>query len=169
METSPVHDRDDRIPLPDPAAARRSARRTIWAGIVVVGLLTGFTAGGIAMLAAGETPALPFAIGGPVAQLATIALVATVLWARSGTGQAAVSRSRLVSACKALAGIRLILLVVLAGLAGLALVRALGGDYWTLFTASFIGLILVLLHRGTGRIRRGIEATVSRGALHRAG
>ncbi|MEV0156722.1 hypothetical protein AB0H57_23750 [Micromonospora sp. NPDC050686] len=154
MDTSPVDPPDDRIPLPDPAAARRGARRTVVAGIVLVILLTGFTAGGTAMLAAGELPGLPFAVGGALAQVAVIVIVLATLWARAG-GDRGISRSRVAATLRILAGLRGLLLVALIALAVHALVRLVQGDPWTLLTGAVIALFLWLLYRGAGRIRHG--------------
>ncbi|WP_222622274.1 hypothetical protein [Micromonospora endolithica] len=152
--------RDDRIPLADPAKARRGARRTVFAGIVLVVLLTGFTAGGTAMLAAGEIPGLPFAVGGALAQAAVIAIVAAVLRARTGDGGRSLSRSGAAASLRILGGLRRLLLVALVALAVYALVRLVLGDPWTLLTAAFISLFLWLLYRGAGRIRRDWTSSV---------
>ncbi|GIF51358.1 hypothetical protein DFJ67_5104 [Asanoa ferruginea] len=140
--------------LPNPARARRGARRTVVAGIAALILLTGFTAGGIAMLAAGELPGLPFAVGGLAAQLAVLVLVVTVLRARSGDTN---SRPQLESAGAAFNFLRRALLVVLVALVAYAVVRAVLGDYWTLITTAVIGVVLLLLHRGARRLQRGIN------------
>jgi hypothetical protein len=147
------------VPLPNPAAARRGARRTVLAGIASIILLTGFTAGGIAMLAAGELPGLPFAVGGLAAQLAVLVLVVTVLRARSGATSAGLSRSKLESAGEAFNFLRRVLLAVLVVLVGYAAVRAVLGDYWTLITTAIIGFVLLLLHRGARRLQRDINTT----------
>ncbi|MBY8874266.1 hypothetical protein K7640_20765 [Micromonospora sp. PLK6-60] len=154
MATAPVDPPDDRVPLPDPAAARRGARRTVLAGLVLVVLLTGFTAGGAAMLAAGELPGLPFAVGGALAQLAVVVIVLATLWARAGGDGRSISRSRVAATLRILAGLRGVLLVALLALAAYALVRLVQGDPWTLLTGAVIALFLWLLFRGAGRIRR---------------
>ncbi|RKR87385.1 hypothetical protein BDK92_1660 [Micromonospora pisi] len=150
---------DDRTPLSDPASSRRGAVRTVLAGIVVVVLLTGFTAGGAAMLAAGELPGLPFAVGGAVAQLAAIAIVVTVLRTRSGTGDGSISRSRVASAVAAFVLIRAVLFVTFIGLVLFSLVRVVLGDNWSLLTAGIIGLMLFLLARGARRLTHGLKRT----------
>jgi hypothetical protein len=43
--------------------------------VIVLVLTMFFTAGGISLLAAGELPGLPFAVGGAVLQVAAITLV----------------------------------------------------------------------------------------------
>ena len=50
------------------------------------------------------------------------------------------------------------LLILLLALLAYAMVRAAVGDYWTLLTTAVIGLVLTLLQRGIGRLRRGIDA-----------
>ncbi|MEV4713292.1 hypothetical protein [Micromonospora sp. NPDC049374] len=155
-ESKPVDVNADRIPLPDPAAARRGARRTVLAGIVLVVLLTGFTAGGVAMLTAGEIPGLPFAVGGALAQLSVIVVVVTVLRTRAGGDGVSISRLRIASASRILDVLRRVLLVALVVLAAYAVVRFFLGDPWTLLTGAFVALFLWLLYRGAGRIRQGL-------------
>ncbi|MGC5305960.1 hypothetical protein [Micromonospora zamorensis] len=129
----------------------------IRAGIVLVILLTGFTAGGIGMLRAGEIPGLPFAVGGAVAQVSVIVIVVTVLRARAGGDGRSLLRSRLVSASHLLGGLRRALLVALVALALYALVRVVLGDRWTLLTSAFIALFFWLIYRGVGQLMRGLK------------
>ncbi|WP_410815060.1 hypothetical protein [Micromonospora sp. 067-2] len=156
--------RNDRVPLVDPAAARRSARRSIWIGTLVFLGLTGFTASGTAMVIAGELPGLPFAIGGATAQIAVAVIVGTLIYTRSGES-AGLLRRRLASAGRIYRRLWWALLAVLVALAAYALVRLIMGDPWTLLTAGIIGVLLALLLRGAALLHR----RMSEAATHEAG
>ncbi len=137
---------------------RRGAWRTVLAGIVVLVLLTGFTAGGISMLLIGELPGLPFAVGGAAAQLAAIVISVTALRVRATLVQDTVSRHALQAAHRAYSMLRLTLLMVIVVLALYAIVRLVTGDPWTVLTAAIIGVVLWLLLRGSKRLRDGASA-----------
>ncbi|RLP93463.1 hypothetical protein [Micromonospora sp. CV4] len=156
--------RNDRVPLVDPTAARRSARRSIRIGTLVFIGLTGFTASGTAMVTAGELPGLPFAVGGAAAQVAVAVLVGTLIYARSGSREGLL-RNRLATAARVFRQLQWALLAVLVVLAGYALTRLIMGDPWTLLTAGIIGVLLALLLRGAALLSR----RMSEAARHEAG
>lgn len=157
MATASASDRSKRIGIADPAGMRRGAWRSARAGIILLILLTGFTAGGISMLQIGELPGLPFAVGGATAQLAVIAINVATLRIRSTLCGDTVSQRALLGARAIFAFTRAVLLAVMAGLAVYTLVRLVGGDPWTLLTTAVIGVTLGLLFRGTGRLRDGVD------------
>jgi len=157
METTPVDPREDRIPLPDPTAARMGVRRVIRAGIVVLAVCIGFTVNGIALLRTGEIYGLPFAVGGPLIQVVAIILVVTVLRARAGGDGHSLSRSRLASASRDLGWLRWMVLVALVTLVVYAMARLALGDPWTLLTSAIVAVFLWLIHRGVGRLIQGLR------------
>jgi hypothetical protein len=161
MSTPPGAIPADRIRVPDPAAMRRGARRTVLATAIVLLLLTGFTAGGITMLTLGELPAVPFAVGGATAQLAAIALAVTALRVRSTLHGDTVSRPALLAAHRTFTVIRAAVLTVAAALVAYAAARLILGDPWTMLTTAIIGLPLGLLARGATRLRHGATTTLN--------
>ncbi|GAB3949252.1 hypothetical protein [Micromonospora vulcania] len=157
--------RNDRVPLADPAAARRGARKSVLAGTVVFLGLTGFTAGGTAMVTAGELPGLPFAIGGAAAQLSVAIIVGAVIYARSGATNELL-RNRLARSGRVIHRLKWGLLAVLVVLTTYALARLVMGDPWTLLTASIIGTLLALLFRGAALLGRRFNEAATHEARH---
>ncbi|MBF9134376.1 hypothetical protein I0C86_36425 [Plantactinospora sp. S1510] len=146
----------DRVRVPDARRMRQGAWRVARAAVIVIVLLMFFSAGGIAMLVAGEAPALPFAVGGVVAQLSVVALVVGVLRVRVTLVGDTVARTALVAARRLFATVRVVLLVTVALLVGYAVVRLVTGDPWTLLTTGIVGSVLWLLALGLGRLRDGL-------------
>jgi hypothetical protein len=155
--THPQAGDGQRVQVPDVAAVRRSPGRLIRSAIVVLILLTFFTAGGISLVRAGELPGLPFAIGGAIAQLAVIVFLVTTLRVRATLTGDTVSRQAMSSARRTFAVMRVGLFIVVAGLLVYAIVRAVQGDGWTLVPTLIVSAVLWLLARGMARLRTGLE------------
>ncbi|MGC4895415.1 hypothetical protein [Micromonospora sp. DT31] len=156
MTTShPMDIDEDRLLLTDPAAARRGAHTSVLMGALVFLILTFFTVGGTILVSVGEVVALPFAIGGALAQLSAATVVGTVLYDRAGSDGVSVSRARLARTSRVLKALGRLLLAALATLGLYSLTRFALGDPWTLVTSGFIGIVLWAFYRGTVRIRRG--------------
>ncbi|WP_125810173.1 hypothetical protein [Actinoplanes sp. ATCC 53533] len=120
--------------------------------VIVLILTTFFTAGGISLLASGELPGLPLAVGGAVLQIAAIVLVVATLGIRRTLDAHTVARSSLLAARRTARWVRRIALVTLLALVGYGLVRLVLGDPWSLITACIIDIGLFLLARGSKAI-----------------
>jgi hypothetical protein len=152
---------EDRIQT-DGASARRATRRTVRLTIIVVFLLTGFTAGGFNMLIMGDAPAAPFAVGGLVFQLSVLGLLGAALRIRSSLSGDTISRRAITSARSMLMGIRAFLLFALIGLTIHSLVRlTIFSDRWTVLTAAIVGALLWLLRRGLRVVRDAWDAALA--------
>ncbi|MFC6016477.1 hypothetical protein ACFP2T_09725 [Plantactinospora solaniradicis] len=147
----------DRVRVADVGRMRQGAWRMVGAAVVVLALLTFFSAGGTALLVAGEAPGLPFAVGGLVTQLSVIALVVGVLRVRATLVGDSVARTAVAATRRLLAVIRIVLLVTVALLVGYAVVRLVAGDPWALLTTGIVGLVLWMLAGGVKRIRDGMD------------
>jgi hypothetical protein len=147
----------DRVRVPDVRRMRRGAWRMVLAALILLALLMFFTAGGTALLVAGEAPGLPFAVGGLVMQLSVVALVVGVLRVRATLVGDTVARTVMVANRRLFAAIRVVLLVTIALLVGYALVRLALGDPWALLTTGIVGVVLWMLARGMARLRHGID------------
>lgn len=156
MSTAPTFDQASRIPVADPESMRRGARRSVFVGVILLILLTGFTVGGASILAAGELPGLPFTVGGAVAQLSVVSLNVAALRVRSSLDGRTVSRVAVHTARRVLAISYAVLLLTTGGLVSYALLRVAFGDLATLLTTAIISVPLWLLLRGTGRARTGV-------------
>lgn len=152
----------DRIHVDDPAFMRRARRRMTVALVMVLILTSFFTAGGISLVAAGELPGLPLAIGGAVLQIAAIVLVvATLRVGRSLDGQT-VTRSSLRTARRTAGAVRLTAVVTLLALLLYGAVRFALGDHWSIVTAGIIGIALFFLARGGKALRRAHDQSLDR-------
>jgi hypothetical protein len=148
---------DPRVPVPDVTLMRRATYRMIIPFIVVMFLLTFFTAGGTSMLINGELPGLPFAIGGAIAQLAVLTLVIAVLRVRLTLSGDTISATALAAASRITRLTRRALLATIAGLLLYALIRAVLGDPWTLLTAAIISIALWTTAIGARRLAGGYQ------------
>ena len=144
----------ERIQVPDPALMRRAGGRMIRAMIFILVLVTPFTLGGSRLLAAGELPALPLAVGGLVLAAAAVALTVTNLRVRRTLDGCTVARSAMAAARRANRWIRAAVVATLAGLLGFGLIRLTFGDKWSILTALLVSVALFFLARGLTRIIR---------------
>jgi hypothetical protein len=140
---------------------RRAATRTVLGLVVVLVLTTFFTAGGVSLLAAGQLPGLPLAVGGAVLQLTLIVVVIAVLRVRSTLDGHTVARSALVAARRTAVAVRRTALLTLAALLLYGLVRLVFGDRATLVTSALIGIALWTLSVGANRLRKAQDQSVS--------
>jgi len=143
----------DRVHVADPALMRRAGRRMAFALVMVLILTTFFTVGGISLLVAGELPALPFAVGGAVLEIAAIVLVVATLRVRRTLDSETVARSSLLTARRTAGWVRRITLVTALVLIAYGIVRVVVGDPWSLLTAGIISVALLLLARGAKAMR----------------
>ncbi len=157
MNTHPDTNNNPRVRVPDTAAMRRSPWRLIRATVIVLVLLTFFTAGGISIVRAGELPGLPFAIGGAIAQLTVIVFFVATLRVRATLDGDTVSRRAVTAARRTVAALRVTLWITIVGLTAYGLVRALQGDGWTLLPTLIIDVMLWLLAKGMTRLRNGLH------------
>jgi membrane protein implicated in regulation of membrane protease activity len=79
-------------------------------------LVTPLTVWGITLLAAGELPGLPLAVGGAVLEVAAVVLTAAALRVRRTLSQETVSRDSLLAGRRVAGRVRLASLVTLLGL-----------------------------------------------------
>jgi hypothetical protein len=89
---------EHRVRVPDPALMRRAGNRMIRTLIIVLVLVTPLTVGGLSLVAAGELPGLPLAIGGAVLELAAVAVTAAAFRVRSTLDHETISRTSLLAA-----------------------------------------------------------------------
>lgn len=155
------HVSDPRIQVPDPALMRRAASRTVLVLVVVLALTTFFTAAGVSLLAAGELPGLPFAVGGAVVQLALVVLVVAMLRVRRSLDGQTIARTALVTARRTTVAVGRAALATLAALLLYALARLTLGDRGTLLTAGIISPALLTLSVGTKRLRKAQDQSLS--------
>jgi hypothetical protein len=131
-----------RVPVPDPALMRRSTSRILVALIAFLLLSSFFTVGGISLVAAGELPGLPLAVGGAVVQLAVLAIVLAGLRVRSTLTGGTVSRVAVSAALRTLTIVRIGTVTTIFAAMLYAIARAIVGDRWTLLTAAIMAIIL---------------------------
>jgi hypothetical protein len=156
--------RNDRIHIPNVDFMRQGAWRAVFAGTIVFLLVGGFTVGGISMVAAGEMPGLPFAVGGLVLQLSVIVMLSAVFRVRSSLDGDTVSRRAMTGAGNMHTGLGILLLCTLIGLALYSMVRfLLIEDPWTALTTLIIGVPLALTQVATGLLRRGLKTRLAGG------
>jgi hypothetical protein len=132
--------------------------------IIVMFLLTFFTAGGVSMLTAGELPGLPFAVGGAIAQFAILTLIVAVLQVRLTLAGDTISATALAAASRTARLIRRIVLVAIVGLFIYGLVRVVLGDPWTLLAAALVSVVLGTVAVGAQRLGTRYQARLSASA-----
>lgn len=152
---------DNRIHVPDPALMRRAGNRMILALVAILIFATPFTIWGIVLLAAGELPGLPLAVGGAVLEIATVVLVVTTLRIRSTLDHDTISRESLLQARRVARGVRLASLTTVLALIAYGLIRGLTGEWWSLLTALLIGVALYLLGSGAKNIVRAQDRSLA--------
>ena len=153
---------NDRVHVPDPALMRRATRRMTISLAFLLILTTFFTVGGISLVAAGELPGLPFAVGGAVLQIGAIALVIAPWNIRRTLDGQTVARSSLLTARQTSGWVRRIALATIIVLIGYGIVRITLGDAFSLVTAGIISIGLFLLARGSKTIGLAQDQSLSR-------
>ena len=153
---------NDRVHVPDPTLMRRATRRMTISLAFLLILTMFFSVGGMSLVAAGELPGLPFAVGGAVLQIGAIALViATWNISRTLNGQT-VARSSLLTARRTSGWVRRITLATILALIGYGVIRLALDDAFSLVTAGIISIGLFLLARGSKTIGLAQDQSLSR-------
>jgi hypothetical protein len=143
---------------------RRAGWRLLYPFVMLTLLLAFPTVGGISLIAAGETQALPMAVAGVAGELVVMAIVVTTLGVRATMVDGTVSRRAVLGAYRAMRLTRTLVITVLAVIVIYAIFRALTGDAWTMFTALVGGVILGLMAWATKRLSRGLRDLLDRPA-----
>jgi hypothetical protein len=139
---------ENRLHIPDPDLMRRAGTRMAVALIIVLILTAPFTIGGVTLLAAGELPGLPLAVGGAVLQISCIVLVVVTLRIRRTLDGPTIARSALLTARRVAAWTRRTALLAILALILFGLVRLAFDDRWSLGTASLMSIGLFFLANG---------------------
>jgi len=142
----------DRVPVPNPPAARHAARRLpfLLAGLLIALCLP--TIGGIELMVAGSLAGLPLTIGGGALALIATTWTTLAIAIRASLAGDTTSRRTLTVARRITAGCAAADLIVLGALVLFGVVRASGfHDGWTLVTAlaaaTLLGIFWLALRR----------------------
>jgi hypothetical protein len=150
-----------RLQIPDPALMRRAGTRMTVALMVVLTLISPFTIGGVTLLAAGELPGLPLAVGGAVLQMSCIVLVVATVHIRRTLDDRTIARSALLAARQVTAWTRRTAVATILTIILFGLVRLAFEDRWSLGTACIMSIGLFFLANGSKNMRRAQELALT--------
>jgi hypothetical protein len=152
---------ESRLHVPDPDLMRRAFTRMVVALVFLVVLTAFFIIGGITLLANGEVPGLPLAVGGLVLLLGCVVLVATTRRVRRSLREQTISREALSAARRAAIMVRRTAILAAVALLVFGLVRIAFGDGWSLLTAAVMSVGLWLLARGGNTMRKAHDQALA--------
>jgi hypothetical protein len=152
---------ENRVQVPDPSVMRRAGKRVVVATIAILILATLLTIWGITLLAAGELPGLPLAVGGAALGIGAVVLASATLRVRRTLDHDTVSRDAMLAARWVVGLVRTGLLLTLLLLVVFGLVRVLAGEWWSLMVALLMGAVLYLLAKGASNIVKAQDQSLS--------
>jgi len=152
---------ENRVRVPDPTLMRRAGNRVVVATIAILILATPLTIWGITLLAAGELPGLPLALGGAALGIGAVVLASATLQVRRTLDHDTVSREAMQTAGRIVRLVRTGLLLTLLLLVAFGVVRALTGEWWSLLVALLVGAVIYLLAIGASNIAKAQDRSLS--------
>jgi hypothetical protein len=131
--------------------------------IAILILATPITSWGITLLAAGELPGLPLAVGGAALGIGAVVLASATLRVRRTLDNGTVSREAMLAARRTIGLVRSALLITLLLLLVYGIARVLVGEWWSLLVALLLAGVLYLLAIGASNIAKAQDRSLSDG------